>query len=338
MKSLNRCSPLQINSQYILKNRIVIPPMGSGTASEEGFVTLETLKHYSLLTEAQAGLLIVEYTYVHPTGRNEQNQLGISKEKHIQGLSTLSQLICESGALAGIQLSHSGAKSNLVMTENSLMGPSGITIPSRDRKFEKPASMSVEDIKTWKQAFIEAARRAVTAGFRLIEFHAAHGYGLNQFLSPLTNRREDIYGQSFEGRTRLLREIIQAVRDNYPDLLISVRMPGQDFFDGGLTISDAIELAKALEKLGINILNVSSGLGGGKRPSTREGEGYLAEEAEKIQAVVSIPVIAVGGITSGEYIDQGLQAGRFSLAAVGRALRKNPKDWYEKNLSSSLPK
>jgi len=339
MSSPNRFSPLKLNSHHQLRNRVVVPPMGSATATTEGFVTMETLQHYALLAEANPGLLIVEYTYVHATGRNEERQLGIATDTHTKGLSALAQLIRQSGALAGIQLSHSGGKSNRLMTEGKLMGPSGVTVPTRDRHLEKPDSMTIADIEMWKEAFIQATDRATQAGFELVEFHAAHGYGINQMLSPFTNHRHDDYGGSFAGRTRLLREIIEAVKKNHPELLISVRMPGQDLLENGFTSQDSIELAKMLEQLGVTILNVSSGMGGGRPPTQQQSqEGYLAEDAGKIQAAVKIPVIAVGGIRTGEYIDEGLRSGRFALAAVGRALRENPKAWFKKNLAKNPAK
>lgn len=187
---------------------------------------------------------------------------------------------------------------------------------------EIPRAMDLSDINNWKQWFLDSARRAELAGFDLIEIHAAHGYGMNQWLSPFTNKRADEYGGSLQKSMRLLLEIIQGIKLNHPDLLISIRMPGQDFTEGGLTNRDSIQIAKILEHAGVDILNISSGIGGWRRPQKRIGEGYLVEDASAIQSHVNLPVIGVGGIETGTYIDQQLQQHSFKLAAVGRPFSK----------------
>jgi NADPH2 dehydrogenase len=173
---------------------------------------------------------------------------------------------------------------------------------------ERPDAMSAEGIVLWKTTFLEAIRRAKTAGFDLVEFHAAHGYGLNQWLSPITNQRTDAYGGSLENNTRLLFEIIEDAKRIFPELLFAVRMPGQDFLEGGLQPSDSIWIARELEKRGLDIIDVSSGIGGWRRPRDRTGEGYLVAEAAILQSAVSIPVIGVGGIETGDFILAGAQA------------------------------
>ena len=325
---INRWTKLCLKTKT-LKNRVVVPPMASQTADINGFVTEKTLQHYQRLTDSHAALIIVEYTYVHLTGRSEENQLGISNDTQLEGLKRLALLIKSSGTLAGIQLSHGGAKSERNLTGGVLMGPSAIAVPVKDQLMEIPAPMNQEDIELWITAFIKAADRAVAAGFDLIEIHAAHGYGLNQWLSPITNQRNDINGSQLKGRMRLLLEIIKSIRTKHPDLLISVRIPGQDFLENGLQVSDSIYIAQSLEQSGVDVIHVSSGIGGWRRPGTRNGEGYLVNEARQIQAKVGIPVIGVGGITSGKYIDEGLTTGQFSLVSVGRAILKDPKAWYE---------
>jgi NADPH2 dehydrogenase len=197
--------------------------------------------------------------------------------------------------------------------------------------------MSAVDIQTWKDAFRSAVERAVKAGFDLVEFHAAHGYGLNQWLSPITNHRNDEYGATIGGRFRLLREIVEDARKSHPELLISVRIPGQDFIENGLSMQDSIQLAKLLEEIGVDFIHVSSGIGGWRRPNQRNGEGYLVAEAEAIQSAVQIPVIGVGGIATGEYIDQSLQAKRFLLAAVGRAILADPMAWACSQMMEEAP-
>jgi NADPH2 dehydrogenase len=314
------------------RNRVVVPPMASQTASQDGFVTQLTLDHYARLGLAQAALIIVEYSYVHPTGRSEENQLGVHTDGHVAGLRKLSRLIKASGALAGLQVSHAGGKSESALTGGKLLAPSAVAVPVKGQTLQTPIAMTDLDRKVWLESFLKAAGRAVAAGFDLLEIHAAHGYGFNQWLSPLTNHRLDADGANQANRARLLIETVQAIKGRHPQLLISVRIPGQDFLPGGLTITDATQLAQNLELAGADLLHVSSGIGGWRRPSIRVGEGYLVAEAALIQAAVRIPVIGVGGIESGAYIDAALRRHDFTLAAVGRAILKDPSGWARVHL------
>lgn len=335
-ESPNRLSSLQFKNGKRLRNRVVVPPMASGTGDPDGFVTEKTLSHYERLSKAHAGLIIVEYTYVHDSGKSEENQLGFQSDAHIEGLSKLAKLIRASGALAGIQITHAGGKTTRDLTGGVLMGPSPVTVPVKDRELEVMEAMSNVEIELWKSWFSAAVTRAKLAGFDLVEFHAAHGYGLNQWLSPLTNRRDDPYGGSRDRNTRLLLEVVTNARAKHPELLLAVRIPGQDFIDGGIKIEDSVWLAQALEEAGIDVIDVSSGIGGWRRPRERENEGYLVKEASIIQSFVHTPVIGVGGIESSAYIDQALSQGKLSLAAVGRAILKDPKAWGDIHLAESM--
>jgi NADPH2 dehydrogenase len=334
--SINRFRPLKLQNGKLLRNRVVVPPMASQTADENGFVTEKTLAHYDRLTAANPGLLMVEYTYVDLSGKSEDHQLGIQSDDHIPGLMKLAAIIKSSGAVAGIQITHSGAKTDRALTGGVLMGPSRVAVPVKDRELEVPSPMTQAQIDLWKTAFVEAADRAAQAGFDLVEFHSAHGYGLNQWLSPITNHRTDQYGYDLHGRMKLLLDIVACVRAKHPSLLLSVRMPGQDFLEGGIATGEAVEVAQALEIAAIDILNISSGIGGWRRPSPRIGEGYLVNEAAMIQANVQIPVIGVGGIETGAYIDKALSERKFSLAAVGRAILSDPQNWAQTHLNKEL--
>jgi len=326
---INRLSPLNLRDSKVLKNRIVIPPMASATADQSGFITEDTIKHYSELTHAGASLLMVEYSFVDLSGRSETNQLALSQDEQIFGLRELTTLIKSKDMLCAIQLTHAGGKSERSLTDGSLQSPSGITVPVKDRELEIPDEMNLEQIECWKNKFIKAAHRAHAAGFDMVELHAAHGYGLNQFLSPLTNKRKDQFGGTLVNRARLVLEIIFAIKEQLPSLLLSIRMPGQDFSEGGLSQDDAKDLAMMFENAGVDILNISSGLGGWRRPGPRTGEGYLVSEAQFIKQFVNIPVIGVGGIESTSYIDEVISNKKISLAAVGRAILKDPRRFHQ---------
>lgn len=307
--------------------------MASGTADERGLVTQKTLGHYDRISASGAGLVLVEYSHVHPSGRSESHQLGIDSDENIAGLGHLATTIHSHGSLAGIQIVHSGGKTDLERGDWALMGPSPIAVPTKDRTLGQPVPMSTQDIALWIDAFAAAARRAAKAGFDFVELHAAHGYGLNQWLSPITNQRRDAYGGSLQKRARILFEIVDRIKTENPDLLLSVRIPGQDFLPGGLTVIEMQQISTELERRGVDLLNVSSGIGGWKRPSDRTGEGYLLPEARAIQSVVTIPVIGVGGIQSSAFIEQALSERWVALTAIGRALLKAPDVWRQKLVS-----
>lgn len=220
--------------------------------------------------------------------------------------------------MAAIQITHSGAKTNRSLTGGVLMGPSDVAVPVVNQTLEQPIPMSEAEIDKWCEWFVSASGRALQAGFDLVEIHAAHGYGLNQWISPITNKRSDFH--SFN----LLYKIVANIKKVYPQLRLSVRMPGCDFSPEGLTVDDSIIIAKNLESLGVDILHISSGIGGWKR-GARVGEGYLVEEASIIKSHVKIPIIGVGGIETYEYIINAVNANLFDYAAVGRAILKNPE-------------
>ena len=327
----NRFTTLALK-HLTLKNRVVVPPMASETADRQGLATTRSLEHYQRLATSGASLVMVEYTFVHLSGRSEEFQMGISSDEHIHGLKEIAKLIRDAGAVAAIQLTHAGGKSQTTFTDGSLQAPGNIPVPVKDQDMETPVPMTFKDIQNWKQWFLKASDRAVAAGFQMIELHAAHGYGLNQWLSPLTNNRNDEYGGSLENNSRLLLEIVSLIKARHPELLLSVRMPGQDFLEGGLTAEDCVIIAQRLESLGVDIINISSGIGGWRRPRHREGQGYLVDEAKYIQARIALPVIGVGGIETGSFIDQQIENQHISLAAVGRAILKDPRQWGMENL------
>jgi NADPH2 dehydrogenase len=332
-KDLSRFAPHAFAGGRIAPNRVVVPPMASETADAAGGATAATIAHYARLAASGAGIVFAEYTFVHPSGRGEENQLGADSDERLPGLRGVARAISDSGALAGLQLVHVGGKTTKALAGGTPMSPSGVRVPVKGWEPDLPRAMSLADIRLWVRWFVEAAVRARKAGFDLVELHAAHGYGLNQWLSPLTNKRRDAYGGGAEGRARLLFEIVDSIRAAAPELLLAVRLPGQDHMEGGLTTAETGSLAARLERRGVDLIDVSSGIGGWRRPEGRSGEGYLVNDAAGLKAFTALPVIGVGGIETGDFIDRILDEGRVDFAAVGRAILKDPRGWGLAQLS-----
>lgn len=323
-------STLNLGKGLKLANRVIVPAMASTTATKRGCVTPQTIEHYRKLLISRASMVIVEYSYIHQSGRSERYQVGIDDDRHIPGLKTLATMIKASGSIALIQLTHAGGKSSRQLTDGSLLSPSGITVPHHNNIYEKPDEANLSDIVLLQNSFIKAAQRAAQSGFDGIELHAAHGYGLNQWISPLTNKRMDAYGGTQSRRLRILTEMITEIKSQFPGLLVSIRIPGQDYIAGGLNLASTPSIAHSLEKVGVDLISVSSGLSGWRRPRNKQGEGYLVEDAMAIKSSVSIPVIGVGGIESPNYINQALNKRKLDLAAIGRAILNNPY-WGEQH-------
>lgn len=326
--NVNRWTPYKFNNGKIAKNRVAVPPMASQTADQDGFVTSKTIEHYMRLGQSQAGIIFVEYSHIHPSGKGEINQLGVYSNSHIQGLREIADAIHQRGALAGLQIVHAGGKADSSITGQPLLGASPVSVPVKGWTPEIPLQMSLHDISNYIQWYVEAAKRVHAAHFDLVEIHAAHGYGLNQWLSPITNHRNDEYGGSLDNRQKILLEIVHEIKTQVPELLISVRTPGQDHFQNGLNIQDMKVVVAHLELSGADLIHVSSGIGGWRRPEGRSGEGYLVSDAEQIKRSTSLPVIGVGGIVNGGTIDQMLLQSKLDFAAVGRAILQDPEDWY----------
>lgn len=331
--TLNRWTSYTFKNGMVAKNRVIIPPMASGTADLQGDVTESTIKHYQNLTQAGAGIIFVEYTYVHSSGKSELNHLGIDSDNKIPTHTKLASAIQKSGSLAGIQLVHSGGKSSSSLTGGKLLGPSPIAVPTKGNDLETPTKMTLLEIESYQNWYLESAMRAAKSGYDIIELHSAHGYGLNQWLSPLTNQRTDEYGGSLINRSKMLLEIFEKIRVALPHKILGVRIPGEDHVEGGLTQEDMFFTSQKLQELGADFIDVSSGIGGWRRPLNRNGEGYLLPEATAIQKNIEIPVIGVGGIESGAFIDNTIATQKVAFTAIGRKILQDPQRFFNEVLS-----
>jgi NADPH2 dehydrogenase len=315
--------PLKVASLE-LKNRIVMPPMGTGYANTKGEVTEKLLKHY-VDRSLDLGLLIVEHSYVALQGKVGTNQLGISSNSMIPGLTRLVEAVHEKGTPIAIQLNHGGGTSNSEVTGSQPVGPSPVVHPHRG--VEIPRQMSYDEIEAVIGNFREAARRAYEAGFDAVEVHGAHGFLLGQFHSPVTNKRQDEYGGSLENRVRLSRSIVSEIkRDlgaNYP-VLYRIGIEDAAPYSGGLTLQEGVEATKMIVEEGVDIIDVSGGLGGG-RPEGLQGPGFFVPHATAVKEAVDVPVIGVGGIQTAEEANSIIRSGGVDLVAIGRAYLNEPR-------------
>ncbi|MEX3715693.1 NADPH dehydrogenase NamA [Cytobacillus horneckiae] len=308
-------SPYTIKGLTI-KNRIVMAPMCMYSSYEEdGMVTSWHETHYLSRATGQVGLIIIEATAVTPQGRISSRDLGIWNDEQMDGLKSLTDKLKAYGSAAGIQLAHAGRKAEV---DGEIIAPSAIAF---DETRKQPKEMSKKEIQDTIEAFKQAAIRSKKAGFDVIEIHGAHGYLINEFLSPLTNTRQDEYGGSAENRYRFLREVLDAVNSVWNGPLF-VRVSANDYHENGLTAEDYVQLGKWMKEQGVDLIDVSSG---GVVPAKIHAyPGYQVKFAEEIKEGASIPTGAVGLITTGIQAEEILQNERADLIFIARELLRDP--------------
>lgn len=325
-------APLTIRG-VTLPNRIVVSPMCEYT-SVDGFANDWHLVHLGSRAVGGAGLVLTEATAVLPEGRISPDDLGLWKDEHTEMLARIVRFIRQQGAVAGIQLAHAGRKASTwrpwapvhgaVPVEQGgweVVGPSPIAFsPS----YPAVRELDVAGIARVREAFVAAARRAVDAGFEVIELHAAHGYLLHQFLSPLSNHRTDAYGGSLDNRLRLTLETAAAIREAVPEALpLFVRLSATDWTDGGWDLAQSIELARRLGDLGVDLIDTSTG-GNVAKASIPVGPGYQVAFAEAIRRDAGIATGAVGLITEPAQAEAIVASGQADLVLLARELLRDP--------------
>ena len=304
-----------------LKNRLVMPPMANQLANERGEATDRHVRHYVSRARAGVGLIVVEHAYVLRTGRVRDTQLGAHADSLVPGLRRLADEVHAAGAAIAMQINHAGAKCVSTIIGEQPAGPTTIAPPGAA---EQPRAFTTAEIDAVVDAFAAAARRCQEAGFDAVEVHAAHGFLLSQFLSPLTNWRTDLYGGPVENRGGLHLEVVRAVRAAIgPELLLLVRLGASDDTPGGLELADSLVLAPLLAEAGMDLLDVSGGLQG-SRPEGAAA-GYFVRFAEPLRRVAGVPVLVTGGITDPRHADALVRQGRTDLVGVGRAMLSNPR-------------
>lgn len=307
--------------QTTFKNRIVMAPMCMYASEEEnGFVEAWHKLHYPTRAVGQVGLIILEATAVHPQGRISAKDLGIWDDAHIGGLREVVESIQHHGSKAGIQLAHAGRKATV---EGIIYGPSDIPFSDDSRT---PKELTIDEIEQIIIDFKEAARRAKEANFDVIELHAAHGYLLNAFLSPLSNKRTDNYGGSAENRYRILKEIIDAVRMEWTGPLF-VRISANDYVEGGMTPEQYVEMVEWMRIQSVDLVDVSSG--GVVLANIDAYPGYQVPFAETIKRETNAKTGTVGLITVAKHAEEILRNGRADFIFLGRELLRNPYWAYD---------
>ena len=316
-----------------LVNRIVVSPMCQYSC-EDGLANDWHLVHLGSRAAGGAALIIAEATAVLPEARISPQDLGIWSEAHIEPLSRITKFIHEQGSIAGIQIAHAGRKASTArpwdgtgkVAEDQggwtdIVAPSAIPFAP---KYPMPSAVTTERIAAIVDAFGKAAQRALDAGFRLLEIHSAHGYFLHEFLSPLSNHRSDLYGGSFENRTRIVREVVAKVRRYWPERLpLFIRISSTDWVEGGWNIEQAVELTRSLSTLGVDLVDCSSG-GNVADAKIPMGPGYQVGFAERIRRDAGILTGAVGMITEVPQADEIIRRGQADLVLLAREMLRDP--------------
>jgi 2,4-dienoyl-CoA reductase-like NADH-dependent reductase (Old Yellow Enzyme family) len=314
-------------------NRVFVSPMCQ-YSSRDGYANDWHFVHLGSRAVGGAGLVLTEATAVLPEGQISPEDLGIWSDDHIKMLSRIVSFVHEQGSIAGMQLAHAGRKAS---TRRPWEGHGAI--PEHDGGWKKvvapsalafantypmPQALTTNGIQEVVSAFATAARRACQAGFRVIEIHAAHGYLIHEFLSPLSNKREDDYGGSFENRTRLCREIVAAVRSEWPkELPLLVRISATDWIDGGWNIDESVKLATELKPMGVDLIDCSSG-GNVPHAQIPVGPGYQVAFAERIRRDAEIMTGAVGMITSPVQAEHIIRTGQADAVIMAREFLRDP--------------
>lgn len=324
--------PLTIRD-ITLRNRIGMSPMCQ-YSYQDGFSDDWQLVHLGARATGGAGLVMAEATAVEARGRITPHDAGIWSDAHIEPLARIAHFVKQQGAVPGIQIAHAGRKASVerpwdggrpIPLEDArawpVVGPSDIPF---DDGYQVPHALNQQEIHQIQAAFADAAQRALTAGFEWFEIHAAHGYLIHSFYSPLSNHRSDLYGGSFENRIRFLLETVQAVRTVWPERLpLAVRISGTDWVEGGWTIENSTDLAIRLKTEGVDLVDCSSS-GNAPHVKVPVGAGYQVPISEAVRRGSGIMAAAVGMITSPAQADECIRNGRADMVLLGREMLRDP--------------
>ncbi len=325
-------SPLTVRD-VTLHNRIAVSPMCM-YSSEDGFANDWHMVHLGSRAVGGAGLVVFEASAVEARGRITPGDLGIYSDAHVEKLSQINQFIHKNDRATAIQIAHAGRKASCDLPWNggkpidtSHGGWSPIVSASAEPFFDGyavPHALTHDEINEVVAEFGQAARRALEAGFDIVEIHAAHGYLLHQFYSPLSNKRDDAYGGSFENRTRIVRHVAEEVRRHWPERLpLFIRISATDWVEGGWDIEQSVELSRDLKAYGVDLIDVSSG-GAVMKADIPVGPGFQTSLAQEIRREANILTGAVGVITSPEQADHIIRTGQADIVLLAREMLRDP--------------
>ena len=316
-----------------LDGRIIMPPLGTYKCTDDGKVTEELLAYYAARAKnPHVSMIITEHSYIAMQGKAKPRQLSVAEDEDLEGLKKLVAVIHEGGAKTVCQLNHAGSATSPEVSGQQVVAPSPVLHPSKQKMGAEamPAELSEAQIKQIVRWFREAAVRAVKVGYDAVEIHSAHAYLLNQFYSPLTNKRTDAYGGSLDSRLRIHREVIAAVREAVgPAYPVAIRLGGCDYTEGGSTIEDAVYASGVFEDAGVDLIDLSGGTCGYMVPGRTE-PGYFRDLSEAVKKEVSVPVLLTGGVKTLDDAEKLLKEGAADLIGVGRALFKDA-EWEMKD-------
>ncbi len=316
--------------QITVPNRIAFPAFQFNYANADGSISDKLLNVYDALTKGGCGLIFTGCAVVSPETVAFDRVVRIDADVYIPGLTQLFSKIEENGSVPAIQLIHYGRQALNAVTGHDLLAPSAIPCPVMSQ-FDPNyfvREMTLDDIERVRNDFIAAAVRAKTAGAKMVEVHVAHGYLLNEFLSPYSNHRTDAYGGSVENRTRLITEIIEGIRTQLPEMAISVRVSGNEFVENGLTPPDFEEIIPLFEDAGINLLNVAAGVYESMErivPPVSLGDAPHIGIAAALKQYATVPVCCVGSIRSLEMAESIVSSGKADVVVMGRAQVTDPE-------------
>src|SRR6266513_381935 len=329
-------TPARIGSLDI-PNRIVMPPMTTRTADEDGYVTDDTIAYYLARARGGVGLITVEMASPEKAGRHRRREVGIYDDRFLPGLTRLVSEIHRAGGKASIQLGHGGGHTRTDICGETPIAPSAIAHPVYESTLETivPEQMSKARIGQTIAAHAAAALRAQKAGFDCVEIHAAHGYLISQFHAPFENRRTDEYGGSLENRARFGLEVLRAVKAAVAEMPVVYRLSVEDFFPGGLPFSEGRQIAVWAAQAGADALHVTAGhyrsLPSAQivLPPMTFPDALFLDLAAAVKKLVGVPVIAVGRLGDPAIATEAVAAGKADFIALGRALIAEPR-WVEK--------
>jgi len=305
--------------------------MWSSQAAPDGSITDKIVEYHRLRAAAGCGLIIVEHAFVHPGGRHSTTQIGVYSDAMIEGLRGLSAAVRAEGAAVTMQISHAGSRVSSGILGRKPVAPSAVRHPYEPAG-EIPEALTKSQIEEIVAAFGSAAGRARQAGFDAVEIHAAHGFLLSEFLSPLTNLRTDDFGGNVENRCRIHLEVLGEVRRRVgPGFPIFVRLGAHDETAGGLDLADACRAAVLLVEAGADLIDVSGSLQGSR--GVGKDPGYFVPYAAAIKAGINVPVIVTGGIREPAHADRIVREGHADLVGVGRAMLEDP-EWARKAIEA----